>query len=246
MWKKIKQKFSFLKWLDPFHYVDRFLMPRVNPNDNEMISWIVYIVRAFVFAYLIYFFMGVILNTETPMVIVVSGSMEPVYYRGDVIVLVGINSKNLNAPELNLNRSTLKSTPLDEFAYANYVEDKISFENGAEFPFSGNSDIVVYFSDLKEQQIIHRVIAKINVSDGSYVITKGDNNPIIDQECGTLLPGHFPSSNCISPYPIPVSELYGKAVLRIPAIGCIKLWLFDDLSSILTAGKLPTDFKGVC
>jgi len=240
----VKGKLGFLKYLDPFHYVDLFVMPIVNPDENESISWIVYIVSAFVFAVAIYSILGLMLGTTSPMVIVVSGSMEPVYYRGDVIVLQGVNSDTLLAQDVKMSISTLENTPYNQIATTNYLTEEINFKDEITVPFSTNNDIVVYFSDLRQQPIIHRVMAKIHAQDGYYVITKGDNNNVIDQECGNIIPGRAP--NCISLYPVPVSELDGKAVLKIPMVGCVKLWLFDNLGSIITTGKLPENYRGIC
>ncbi len=36
------------------------------------------------------------LHTDTPLVIVVSGSMEPVFYKGDVVVLKGVNPNDVH------------------------------------------------------------------------------------------------------------------------------------------------------
>ena len=41
------------------------------------------------------------LHTNTPLVIVVSGSMEPVFYRGDVVLLEGINEGNIGNVHVN-------------------------------------------------------------------------------------------------------------------------------------------------
>ncbi len=240
----IKKKLEFLKYLDPFHYVDIFIMPVVNPKDNEFISWGIYIVSAFVFAIAIYSVLGFVLGTSAPMVIVVSGSMEPVYYRGDVIVLQGVNPDTLLAPTVELDVSTLATVFYTQIATTDYLEEKIHFKNEITVPLSTNNDIVVYFSNLRQQPIIHRVIAKLHAQDGYYVVTKGDNNNVIDQECGNMRPGKLPT--CISLYPIPVSELDGKAVLKIPVLGCVKLWLFDNLGSLITTGKLPVNYRGIC
>ncbi|NJE10845.1 signal peptidase I [Thermococcus sp. MAR1] len=43
----------------------------------------------------------VILHTDSPLVIVVSESMEPVFYRGDVVLLKGISEENIDDVKLN-------------------------------------------------------------------------------------------------------------------------------------------------
>ena len=92
-----------LKWLDPFTYVDEYVLPRVNPSGNEVINWVVYLVSAFVFAFLVYSIFGLLLDTSSPMVVVVSGSMEPTLFRGDIMILQGVDDSSINAPELSLN-----------------------------------------------------------------------------------------------------------------------------------------------
>ncbi len=257
--KKIQAK---LKWIDPFAYVDLFLMPRINPSNNEWLGTIVYLVFAFVFAWLIYNALGFAFGTSSPMVIVVSGSMEPLYHRGDVIVLFGANVQNVQAQEADLNLPSLKNIPFSKFAVTEPKDStmenqikSIKFNNGIEIPVRKTGSIIVYFSELTQQPIIHRAVAKIRAQDGYYVLTKGDsaNNPTIDQDCGKvfyagkekLIP-YGTEKPCITLYPVPIKNLQGISVLQIPAIGCAKLWLFDDLLSLLANGKLPADFKGIC
>jgi hypothetical protein len=45
---------------------------------------------------------------------------------------------------------------------------------------------------------------------------------------------------------IKAEEIDGIQVFRLPLVGCIKLWLFDDLTSILSGRGLPPHFAGVC
>ena len=72
MLKKIREK---LKWLDPFTYADMYIMPRVNPENSVLKANIVYIVFAFISAWLLYTGLGLILGTPNPLVIVVNGSI---------------------------------------------------------------------------------------------------------------------------------------------------------------------------
>lgn len=255
-YKQFKQKFSFLKWIDPFTYVE-ILLRKFHPKKekpsafDETIDWAVYLFFAAVFAFLIYTAFGIILNTPAPMVIVMSGSMEPVMYRGDVIVLYGATKEEIKAPEISLPRDTLEETLLIEFAKPAYNRKNISsidFENGEKIEISTEGDIVVYHSKLKDEPIIHRAVAKLKVIDGTYFLTKGDSvlNTTIDQDCGRIIPPGIPEKDCITLYPVPYEEIQGKAVLKIPLAGCVKLWLFDDLTSLIVNGRLPSDFRGIC
>jgi len=62
MLKKLREK---LKWLDPFTYVDLYLMPIINPGKKEWISMVVYIISAFIFAFLIFNGLGFLLGTSS-------------------------------------------------------------------------------------------------------------------------------------------------------------------------------------
>lgn len=240
-----------LRWLDPFTYVDLFLMPRINPNKNKSIESIVYLISALVFAFLLYNLLGLLFSTQTPLVIVVSDSMVPNMFRGDVIVLIGSTGPAVNADEINLNEN-IEGKFFSEFASVQYYSSdkfneeisKIVFSSGEELliPRESGNDAIVYTEQRRGIQIIHRVIAKIKSSGKYYFLTKGDNNPTMDQDCGQVKNVFIPGTDvkaiasekqCISLYPILENKVDGKAVLRIPLIGFIKLLLIDDPLQIL-------------
>ncbi len=62
-----------LRWLDPFTYVDVWVMPRLNPEQNPGKEWIIYAVFSLLFAFALYTGLGFVLGTPTPLVIVISG-----------------------------------------------------------------------------------------------------------------------------------------------------------------------------
>lgn len=246
--KEFREK---LKWLDPFTYVDLYVMPKVNPGKNEAVSWIVYLASAFFFAWAIYTALGLVLGTSAPMMIVVSGSMEPLYHRGDIIVLHGISAENLNAPEQDIALPSLRETELASFAQPVYEGsgsskhiEAIEFNQGGYLPVTKQGDIVVYWNHYLNEPIIHRVVARLKAGDGWYILTKGDSvlNTTVDQDCGYIING-LPEKACIALYPVPVQDIQGKAALQIPVLGCFKLWLLDDLGSLLATGKLPAEIK---
>ena len=85
--------------------------------------------------------------------------------------------------------------------------------NGVYFPARNENDVVVYEAQPAEYGlIIHRVLAKINASDGVFYLTKGDNNAAADQQSGISL--------------VPESAVKGRVIGRIPFIGYFKLLLF--------------------
>lgn len=242
--KKIRKK---LKWLDPFTYVDLYVMPKVNPHDNEAISWAVYLVSAFLFAWLIYTGLGLVLGTASPMMIVVSSSMEPLYHRGDIIVLHGASPENLEGKTIKLETPSLQEKELASFATPSYSGSQIqsiAFNSGQTIEITKDGSVVVYWSLHLEKPIVHRVVAKLEAGDGWYVLTKGDskNNTTVDEDCGFIING-VPEKTCIELYPVPLERLQGKAFLHIPLVGCAKLWIMDDLGSLLLTGRMPVEYE---
>ncbi len=65
---------------------------------KKELAWIIIaIIAVFAFEYGLKF----ALHTDSPLVIVVSGSMEPVFYRGDVVLLKGISMDNIDDVHVN-------------------------------------------------------------------------------------------------------------------------------------------------
>lgn len=250
---KVKQKFSFLKWLDPFHYVDLFIMPQVKKiTKNEFVELIVNVLFAAIFAYLFYTLLAILFGVTSPLVIVYSASMEPELCRGDIIALTKATNQMDFGEEIILDKS-IKNIAVNEYASAKFVDGNfysLIFYNGKEILYQNNSRTIVYNSFPTRIPIIHRAITKIKANDGEFILTKGDNvltNITFDQDCGKINP-QLPASekNCITFYAIPVEEIEGVAFFNIPKLGCVKLWLVDNLFSIIYTGSLPKDFRGVC
>ena len=218
-------------------------------NRKEGLNWAIYISFAFIFAFVLFSAIGLLLGTSSPMVIVLSGSMEPLYHRGDVIILQGANPANIAGKEVLLQEQTLNETAFASFAAAVYLGSdqikKIKFNSGQEIKVTEEGSIVVYWSSLLQKPIIHRVVAKMHAADGWFVLTKGDANPQLDQDCGTVAYGR-PEKSCIQLYPVKVEQLQGKALGSVPFIGCFKLWLLDDLGSLIAKREMPPDFTGIC
>ena len=73
----------------PKTFNDKKLKKKEKSSKKKIIIAIVLIIFAFSGFFLIYFIMQIALNTNTPMVVVVSGSMEPNLLRGDLLFLKG-------------------------------------------------------------------------------------------------------------------------------------------------------------
>ncbi|MDD3084226.1 MAG: hypothetical protein PHP82_04345 [Candidatus ainarchaeum sp.] len=250
-----KSFLSKLKWLDPFTYVDLFVMPKVKKVSNsKIVEGVVNIFFAALFAIIIYSVIGFIFGNNTPLVIVYSESMEPDFYRGDIIGLTGLNNQMNFGKEINLNQK-INNIPTINFAepiYSNNSLEKIVFSNGEELFLDNisNNATIVYPAFPSNIPIIHRTIVKINALDGQFVLTKGDNqktNPTFDQDCGQIDQLRNSSEKiCITFYAIPIEQVQGVKFFKIPFIGCAKIWVFDNLISLITTGELPKDFKGFC
>ena len=254
----ISEKFSFLKWLDPFTYVDLFVMPRVKKvTTNSTVEFLVNIFFALLFAWIIYTLLGLIFGSATPLVIVYSSSMENTFFRGDVMALSFARSSNDLAQVVTLDRE-IKNVPVNEFVsnitYEGSKLKSLTFNCGVnctkEIVPNTSGNVVVYSAFPSGLPIIHRAIVLISANDGNFILTKGDNsltNPTFDQDCGKVVPElNATQKPCITLYPVPVSELQGKSFFKIPLVGCVKLWLMDDLFSIISTGSVPRDFKGIC
>ena len=257
MLKKAKEK---MRWLDPFTYADILLL-RIGQQDNKLEAWPIYLLTAFITAWLIYTIAGFILGTASPAVVVMSGSMEPTFYRGDIMILHGVDAESLKAPSVNLPVAIGNKNLYDyAITYCELKGSDKTFECRELIPYmqagmlpysklrskqicfpsadrcvdiSKENDIVVYNSDTLGIPVIHRVVVKLYAKDGTFVLTKGDSvyNPLIDQEAG------------LASGAIPIEELQGKVIFAIPKLGYVKLLLMDDLPCIIMH---PLDFMKKC
>lgn len=239
-WKEIKQK---LRWLDPFTYSD-LLLKKIGWEDNGLLRFITELVTAFVAAFLLYSIIGFVMGTAMPLVIVLSGSMEPVLHRGDIVLLQGAAAPEaVKVQSISLNRN-LSGLAFSDFGSATYFLDESNRRVVYSLVFADQNvrlntegDIVVYFSQqpgIPPQPIIHRAVLRIHANDGDFFLTKGDSifNPTFDQDCGRVVLGQSEKA-CITLYPIKASELQGKTVGFIPLVGYVKLILVDDLAQFL-------------
>ena len=263
MRKKLAGIMQKLKWLDPFTYVDLALdkyWPAKNSKKTgvqEIGYNIIYLVCAFVFAFAIYQIFAIGLQTASPIVIVVSESMEPTLYRGDVVFIKGENAVGIKAQEVILNQN-LSGKNVSEFLKSDFADSSDSQVglavdgveiDGKKTKLNTEGDIVVYYSTINGAQIIHRAVLKIKANDGVFFLTKGDNkqtNWSIDQEktCLKFPDGKQACYGPITEFPINSKDIQGKSVLKIPIIGCVKVWVFDDFLSLISQGKMPSNYRG--
>lgn len=167
--------------------------------DDSFASWLVNLILAFVLVkFVVYPGIGFLLGTQFPIVAVVSGSMEH-------------NGLSFDAWwEENGQWYENKEISMEEFSKFRYIngfnKGDIMFLKGVSPKNIKVGDVLVYETPSHSNPIIHRVV---EVRDDSY-ITKGDNNEKEDKP--------------VSPNQI---ERTGKAIIRLPYLGWIKIWFVD-------------------
>ncbi|MFX1304868.1 MAG: signal peptidase I [Promethearchaeota archaeon] len=120
-------------------------------SKKKIIIAIILIIFAFSGSFLIYYILQITLNTTTPMVVVVSGSMEPTLHRGDLLFLQGKDP------------ATIKNGTIDG-------------KEGDIIVFDAHG----LWINPPADPIVHRVIGK-KYDNAWFFLTKGDANPSPDE-----------------------------------------------------------------
>ncbi len=225
---------------------NRFTMGKLKKNlkkvwwfiweDDSLLSWIVNIVLAFILIkFIVYPGLGLLLGTNYPVVAVVSGSMEHKLVPTCVVRDVNGNCLQTMAGSyeicgmtaskkvpMNLDNYWSKCGPwyedigITENQFKTFIFHN-GFNTGDIIILHGKDpkdikvgDVIVFASD-KPYPIIHRVISRENINGTIYFNTKGDHNPT-----------QGPDDIMISQ-----QRLLGKAFVRIPYLGWIKIGFFD-------------------
>ncbi len=123
------------------------------PSKKKIIVAIFLISFAFFGSFLIFFIMQIGLNTQTPMVVVVSGSMTPNINKGDLLYLQGMDADDI------------KSGTIEEMDGDVIVFDARGLWLGA-----------------PEDPIVHRVVGKQHDGVRWWFRTKGDANSYLDAD----------------------------------------------------------------
>jgi len=177
-------------------------------EDNSVWSWIVNIILAFILIkFVVYPGLGLLLSTSHPVVAVVSESME----------------HNMKFNEWwNRNgdwylENDISKEKFEKFSLKNgFNKGDIMVLIGKDAKNLELGDVIVFRGNRKDP-IIHRIVDK--KSDNSVINfqTKGDNNK------DSIKNGQLDETN------IREEEIVGKAVLRIPLLGYIKIGFVELL-----------------
>ena len=178
-------------------------------EDDSLLSWIVNVVLAYIIIkFLLYPGLGIVLGTTHPVVAVVSGSMEhdgsfEEWWNSYAVCSESCTQEQWYA-RLNITQSKFK-----KFSFSNgfNVGDIMVVTKGN--PEKINPGDILVFRANKADPIIHRVVAKEHIDGKYYFKTKGDHNTDFYYAIG--------EDNIYQ------DRIVGKAVLRIPYLGYIKI-----------------------
>ena len=189
--------------------------------EDSLASWLVNIVLAFVIIkFLLYPGLGLVLGTQFPVVAVVSESME--HHPSD------FDQWWMSHEDFYLSYN------ITQFAFMGYPF-KSGFNKGDIMILAGvdpakveKGTVIVYWSG-KPYPIIHRFISTNhdNVTGVTYLMSKGDNNPAM------IVASDLDEQH------IPPNRVVGKAVLRIPYLGYVKIWAVDLLQKVFPPASAP-------
>ena len=200
--------------------------------DSPIGRELYFIVLALVLAFGILQTSGTVMDTEQPVVSVVSCSMYPEYDRGDVMIVNGADFEDIQEDEVIVFDVPLKASISIDGENYNLSEDSIETSigearvtsvkdrnavieiNGEPYQMTEGGTysiegLNVELTDVSgvDIPVVHRVIQK---GDNSLE-TKGDNNP-----------GQLEFEKDIRP-----DQVYGRVFFRIPKIGSLKLAAMD-------------------
>ena len=179
-------------------------------ESDSIWSWIVNIILAFVLIkFVVYPVIGLVLVTSHPIVAVVSGSME---HDGSFDDWWDSTARcgGLDCTQaLHYKASNITKEDFREFSYKNgFNKGDIMILKGVKPEKIKVGDILV-FKSIRPDPIIHRVVNVWKENGVFYFQTKGDHN--------------LESYSTLDEDSIHQDRVIGKAVLRVPFLGWIKI-----------------------
>lgn len=182
-------------------------------DEDSIWSWLANIVLAFLLIkFIVYPGLGFVLGTQFPIVAVVSGSMEhktpfETWWNGECCTNQQCTTKNQHE-DIYKKHSITKENFVTFPHTSGFNKGDIMILKGANEIKQG--DVIVFMAEGRQDPIIHRLI---KITDRSYT-TLGDNN------CGSI--ADFEKT-------IRQEKIIGKAFIRIPLLGWLKIFFVDLL-----------------
>lgn len=186
-------------------------------NVNGVRKDILELIYALDVALICWVLLILLLKTAYPIDVITSCSMLPKYERGDMIFLQGGEIRVPTArfdhlPSMQVKKELCTVEGRNGEKNFTFCTTAVILD-GKEYLEDENSDVIVYEPNPSYYGlIIHRAFLKLEVMNETYYLTKGDNNPSLDQEAGI---------QWVSP-----EQVHGKVIARIPYVGFFKLFLF--------------------
>lgn len=198
-------------------------------ESNSIWSWIINIILAFVIIkFLVYPGLGFIFQTSHPIVAVVSESMEhdgnfdQWWNSKTALCTSGQCTQKEFYAEYNIDESQFK-----DFIFKNgFNKGDIMILKGAKPENIKIGDVLVFISSRdrpRADPIIHRII-EIKEEPVFSAHTKGDNNRESIDYCSF--------ESCLDEFDIIEKQFIGKAIIRIPYLGYIKILFVDFINLI--------------
>jgi signal peptidase I len=177
-------------------------------EDNSILSWVVNVVLAFILIkFIVYPGLGFAFSTESPVVAVVSKSMEHStpdfddWWKG----------KSRQYAQFNITKSDFESFTLKE----GFKKGDIMLLRG-EKPEKLKPGDVIVFKGGEKDPIIHRLVEKTKLGERYIFSTMGDNN----------------NNQLTYERNITEERIVGKTILRVPYLGYVKI-IFTFLLSLV-------------
>lgn len=193
-------------------------------EDDSLLSWAVNIIIAFILIkYIVYPGLGVAFGTTHPIVAVISGSMEHDGSFDSWWQSTACQSGTCTQEEY-YSRFNISRNEFLEYPFHNgFNKGDIMILLGANNQNIDTGDIIV-FRNMRNEPIIHRVIDEWSEEEKYFFQTKGDHNRAsISGSTGSYLDETRISED----------DLIGRAVVRVPMLGWIKITFVCGVNSII-------------
>jgi signal peptidase I len=183
-------------------------------EEDSWASWAVNVVLAFIIIkFLVYPGLGLFFGTTHPIVAVVSSSMEHNWEFNEWWISPALCGNSACLQSQFYENEGISKNEFHQFRFWNgFNKGDLMILVGTKPEKIVVGDIIV-FRSYRPDPIIHRVISVTNTNSGIIFRTKGDNNP-----------QSFSFEEAI-----PQQNLVGRAAIRIPLLGYVKIWFVQLL-----------------
>lgn len=177
-------------------------------EDNSILSWVVNVVLAFILIkFVVYPGLGFIFQTESPVVAVVSKSME--HSTGDFDDWW--QGKARQYSQFNITKNDFENFTLQ----GGFKKGDLMLLRGVN-PEKLKPGEIIVFKGGETDPIIHRVVTKTKIGEQYIFSTIGDNN----------------NNQLTYERNITEERIVGKTILRIPFLGYVKIAFTSIVSQI--------------